>query len=149
MNPRFARALLLLAAAATVASGPAPVPGPAQDPSPAPRAADRFPQPVRAGDLVGRYLLQPIEAQPVLGRVRQVVRQPGGTLALVVGHGGLLGFGARPVTVPLDDAALLGEHVALVGLPPAQLDALPTATTPGTPLPPDETIRMGLVRPFH
>ena len=31
------------------------------------RAARRFPQPVRVGDLLGRDVLQPIEAQPVLG----------------------------------------------------------------------------------
>lgn len=113
------------------------------------RAAEHYPQPVRVGDLIGRDVLQPIEAQPVLGRVHAVVRQPDGTLALLMSQGGLLGFGSRLVEVPLDTTALLGEYVALIDLTPAQLGALPTATAPVTRLPPDDTVRMGLVGPFH
>ena len=46
--------------------------------------------------------------------------------------------------------ALLGEHVALMGLTPERLRALP-AFAPGsaTAVQPDETLRLGIVRPFH
>jgi hypothetical protein len=77
-----------------------------------------LPQPVRAGDLLGRQLLRPIEAQHVLGRVAALVRQPDGAVLVVVNAGGLLGFGTRPVAVPLEAIALLGEHVALMDLSP-------------------------------
>ena len=60
------------------------------------------------------------------------------------------GVGSRLVAVPVEAVALLGEHVALMGLTPERLRALPTFT-PGsaTEIPPDETIRLGIVRPFH
>lgn len=113
-------------------------------------AALRYPQPVRAGDLHRRYLLRPIPAQHVLGRVAGLVRAPDGAVLMVVHAGGLLGFGTRPVAVPLTAVALLGEHVALMDLTPEQFDVLPTfdpAST--TPVPPDDTLRVGLTRPFH
>lgn len=136
-------ALIILAALAIMA---------ADDPSPGSLAAERYPQPVRVGDVLGRDVLQPVEAQPVLGRVRAVVRGPGGALELVMTQGGFLGLGARQIAVPLGAAALMGEYVAMMDLTPAQLDALPDSPTiapPNVPLPPDATIRMGLVRPFH
>jgi hypothetical protein len=97
---------------------------------------------------VGRQLLQPIESQPVLGRVEGVIRQANGTVDLVVRIGGVLGIGTRPVTVPVDAVALLGEYVALMDLKPDQLQALPTASG-GPRLGAEERIRVGLVRPFH
>lgn len=132
-------AMLVIAAMAVAASG---------EPPPGSAAAERFPQPVRVGDVVGRAVLKPVEAQPLLGRVRAVVRLPNGALDLVMTQGGFLGFDTREVAVPLGAAALMGEYVALIDLTPAQLNALPDAA-PATPLPPDTTIRMGLVRPFH
>lgn len=114
------------------------------------RAARRLPQPVRAGDLLGRQVLRPIEAQHVLGRVAALVRQPDGAVLVVVNAGGLLGFGTRPVAVPLEAVALLGEHVALMDLTPGQLRALPDFNPAGTlPVPPGDTLRVGLTRPFH
>lgn len=149
---------ILIVAAAALAAGVAPRPAvsaagrspPAAAPASAQStgAAARFPQPVRVGDLIGRNVLQPVEAQPVLGRVEAIVQQPDGALELVMRRGGVFGIGARLVAVPLGTAALLGEYVAMMDLTPAQLDALPTAM-PGPPLPPDATVRMGLVRPFH
>jgi hypothetical protein len=114
------------------------------------RQAKRFPQPVRAGDLIGRDVLQPLESQPVLGRVVAVVRRPDGGLAMIVAYGGVLGFGARPIAVPIEAMALLGEYVAILDFTPAQLATLPTAdTTALTPVPPDQTIRVALTKPFH
>ncbi|WP_245295846.1 hypothetical protein [Methylobacterium sp. C1] len=127
------------------------------------RAASRFPQPVRAGDLAGRFLLQPEESQPVLGRVTGLVRRGDGAVAVLVRLDGALGLtwlglqpiawsgtGSRLVAVPVEAVALLGEYVALIGLTPERLRALPTYT-PGsaTEIPPDETLRIGIVRPFH
>lgn len=113
-------------------------------------AAGGFPQPVRVGDLPHRYVLEPIEAQPVLGRVSGIVKAPDGALRMVIDRGGILGIGTTPVAVPLDDVALLGEHVALLGLKPDAFAALPKFDPAGTtPLPPGETIKMGLVGPFH
>ncbi|MEE7506829.1 hypothetical protein [Methylobacterium mesophilicum] len=147
-------------------------PSPAPDHMPKPgmtapemagRAADRFPQPVRVGDLPGRFLLQPEESQPVLGRVTGLVRRDDGGTAVIVRLDGALGLtwlglrpvawsgiGPRLVAVPVEAVALLGEHVALMGLTPERLHALPTfAPGSATAIPPDETLRIGIVRPFH
>ncbi len=143
-------AALLAVAAPVSAQEPPPAPG-----SEAARAAQRFPQPVQAGVLIHRQVLRPVEQQDVLGRVSAVVRGPDGAVLIVVdardaGWRGVLGLGARPVAVPADAMALLGEHLALMDLTPEQLRARPTFDPAGTaPVPPGETIRMGLVRPFH
>jgi hypothetical protein len=135
----------LLAGAPAVAQQPAPAGG-----SPSEAAAQRYPQPVRVGDLIRRQVLRPVEQQNVLGRVAGVVRRENGAVLIVVETGGVLGFNTRPVAVPVEAVALLGEYVALVGLTPGQLGALPLFDPAGTaPVPPDETIRVGLVRPFH
>jgi len=146
---------MLLAGAPALAQPAAPAAS-----SEAARAERRFPQPVRVGDLVRRQVLRPVEQQDVLGRVAAVVRRPSGPApddqVLVVvdiagpGLGGALGLGVRPVAVPVETMALLGEYMALIDLTPAQLRALPTFDPAGTaPVPPDDTIRVGLVRPFH
>lgn len=121
----------------------------AQKPGPG-MAARRFPQPVRAGNLIGRQVLRPVEQQDVLGRIAAIVRQPTGAILVFVDVGGLLGFGTRPVAVPVEATALLGEHVALLDLTPDQLRALPSfEPSSATPVPADEVIRVGLTRPFH
>ena len=156
---RCLAAVLLSACAPAMAQQPAPSAGQAPSalaassqvgPDLAGRAARRFPQPVRVGDLIGRRVLRPIEAQDVLGRVVGVARRSDGAVLIVVGLGGALGFGTRPVAVPVEATALLGEHLVVVDLTPEQLRALPTFTGAETsPIPTDETIRVGLTRPFH
>ena len=119
-------------------------------PSLAERAARRFPQPVRVGDLIRRQVLRPVEQQDVLGRVAAVVRRTDGAILIVMDTGGLLGIGTRRVGVPVEATALLGEHLALLDLTPELLRALPAFDAAGTvPLPPDDLIRVGLTRPFH
>lgn len=138
-------ALLMLLACAPALAQPA-------DPAslPAGRAAARFPQPVRVGDLLGKQVLRPVEAQDVLGRIAAIARRPGGTVLIVVRLGGVLGLGARPVAVPVEATALLGPYLAVMDLSPGQLRALPTYDSAGAQtLPSDETIRVGLTRPFH
>lgn len=118
--------------------------------APSDRAARRFPQPVRVGDLVGRRLLQPDERQAVLGRVADIVRSPDGAIMLVVDLGGWWGIGGRPVAVPIDTVALLGEHVALLDISPEELrDLAGVGAGAGVAIDRDERIRVGLVGPFH
>lgn len=113
------------------------------------KAAKRFPQPVRAGDLIGRDVLEPTERQTGLGRVAALRRAEDGGVDVLIRTGGLLGVGSRLVAVPIEAVALLGEHVALMDLSPAELRALPYAAAPAQAFAQDETIRVGLVRPFH
>ncbi|RUP18909.1 hypothetical protein [Methylobacterium sp.] len=164
----FLLTLALVAPGWAQTAGPSPAP----DHMPTPgmtapemagRAAGRFPQPVRVGDLAGRFLLQPEESQPVLGRIAGLVRRDDGTAEVVIRLEGSLGltwlglrsvawtgFSPRLVAVPVEAVALLGEYVALMGLTPERLHALPTfATGSATAIPPDETLRVGIVRPFH
>lgn len=111
-------------------------------------AARRFPQPVRVGDLLHREVLEPVESQNVLGTVRGVVRDSRGTLEVVVEFGGFLGFGTRPIAVPVDAMALLGEDMEIVAFTPDQLRQFPTFSAGGTtPVPADEVIKVGLARP--
>lgn len=144
---RYAALVLAVLAGGAVAQAGA---GAFDRPVLAERAARRFPQPVRVGDLIGRQLLDHTEAQHVLGRVAAVWRRADGGLDLVIRRGGVLGVGASEVAVPADALALLGEYVVAVDVTPAQLDALPEAAgSDETKLGPEERIRMGLVRPAH
>jgi hypothetical protein len=113
-------------------------------------AAMRFPQPVRVGDLLRRDVIQPVESQNFLGTVQQIVRNPDGTLAVIINLGGFLGFGSRSVSVPVDALVLLGQVVEVDAFTPAQLRQLQTFS-PGTavPLPPDAVIKVGLAKPSH
>jgi hypothetical protein len=113
-------------------------------------AAMRFPQPVRVGDLLHRDVLQPVESQNVLGTVRQVVRAGSGAIEIVINFGGFLGFGARPIAVPVDAMVLLGQDMEVVAFTPQQLRNLPTFSASGTsPVPDDSIIRVGLAKPSH
>jgi hypothetical protein len=114
------------------------------------RAVHRFPQPVRVGDLIGRDVLKPVEAQPVLGRVAAIVRRKDGGLAMIIRFGGVLGIGTRPIAVPVEAVALMGEFVAVMDFTPEQLSAF--ATDDGasdTALAAGDVIRVGIVKPFH
>ena len=118
-------------------------------------AAQRYPQSVQVGSLLRRQVLRPVEGQNVLGRVASVVRRRDGTVLIVVdargaGISGVLGLGRRMVAVPVATVSLLGEHVALTGLSPEQLHALPDFASAGTqPVPANEMIQVGLTRPSH
>lgn len=99
------------------------------------------------GDLAGRQVLEPSNRQGVLGRVQGVSRTRTGGLLLVVRYGGVLGYGARPIAVPIEATALLGPFVQIVDIDRASLDALPTFGGAGSvPLGPDEVIRVGINR---
>ena len=113
-------------------------------------AAMRFPQPVRVGDLLGRDVLRPIESQDVLGHVRAVVRQSDGRIDVVIDFGGFLGFGSRPIAVPVDAMVLLGQDMEVVAFTPDQLRSFPTFSPAGTqPVADDTVIKVGLAKPSH
>ncbi|WP_148360336.1 PRC-barrel domain-containing protein [Acidisphaera rubrifaciens] len=112
--------------------------------------AMRFPQPVRVGDLVGRDVLRPVESQDVLGRVRRIVRDHNGRIMVVVDFGGFLGFGARPIVVPIDAMVLLGQDMEIVAYTPQQLRAFPTFSGAGvSDAAGDTVIKVGLAKPSH
>jgi len=152
LNAVCLAALLLVGAPAMAQHTPDAMPAAAGQPA---SAAQRYPQPVQAGSLLRRQVLRPVEQQNVLGRVAGVVRRGDGAVLIVVdargaGVGGVLSLGRRVVAVPVAAVSLLGEHVALTGLSPEQLHALPDFAPAGTqPIPANETIQVGLTRPFH
>jgi len=113
-------------------------------------AAKRFPQPVRVGDLRDRWVVEPVESQPTLGRVHDVIREADGTIAVVIDYGGFLGFHTRQIAVPVNAMVLLGHAMEVVDYDTEQLKKLPTFNPAGTkPLPPATIIRVGLARPSH
>jgi hypothetical protein len=136
---------LLIASTAVHAQQPAP-PGM----SLAEAAARRYPQPVRVGELLKRQVLQPLESQPTLGWVRNVVQRPDGGIDVVVDYGGAFGLFTRPIAVPVEAMALLGEYMEILDFTPAQLNQFKTYDVAGaTPVPPDSIIRVGLAKPSH
>ncbi len=95
-------------------------------------------------------VLRPVESQPTVGRVRNVVRQADGGIYMVVNYGGLFGFFTRPIAVPVTAMALLGEYVEVIDFTPHQLDNFQRFDAAGTtPLPPDSLIDVGLIGPAH
>jgi hypothetical protein len=146
--------LLYLAVLGNVALAQSPAPGgmpPPDGMSLAESAAMRFPQPVRVSDLLHRDVLQPVSSRRFLGRVADVVRDRDGTLKVVIEYGGFLGFGARPIAVPVDAMVLVGQVMEVVAYTPTQLQAFPTFSAGGdtVPLPRDSLIKVGLAKPSH
>lgn len=143
--------LLSLGAHGAAAQSPAPggMPPPAGM-SLAASAAMRFPQPVRAGDLVGRTVIRATESQDYVGTVRGLVERRDGTVLAVIGLGGFLGFGVRTVGVPIDAMVLVGDVMEVTAFTPEQLHGFPTFDPAGTaPVPPDAVLRVGLAKPSH
>lgn len=142
----LAAAMNLAHAQSTMPGGMPPPPGM----SLADSAAMRFPQPVRVGDLLGRAVLRPVESQDVLGRVHGVVRDRDGRIMVVVNFGGFIGFGARPIAVPVDAMVLVGQVMEIVAFTPDQLRNFPTFSASGTMDVADDTIiKVGLAKPSH
>lgn len=113
-------------------------------------AAMRFPQPVRVGDLPGRPVLQPVESQAVLGRVRSVVTDRDGRVMAVIALRRWLGWTTRTVAVPIDAMVLVGDATEVVAYTPEQLWQLPVFDPAGTTaVAADARIKVGLAKPSH
>jgi hypothetical protein len=150
---RVLLASCFLALAVSSVRAQSPTPGGMPPPtgmSLAQSTAMRFPQPVRVGDLIGREVLRPVESQDVLGRVSRLVRDPDGQIMVVVDFGGFLGFGTRPIAVPVDAMVLLGQDMEIVAFTPEELGQFPTFTSSGTSeIANDTIIKVGLAKPSH
>jgi hypothetical protein len=105
----------------------------------------RFPQPVKVGDLIGLPVLDFDDR--TLGYVASVVRTTNGKIRLIVPYGGFLGYGRRPVAVPIEVVAIAGRRIAALDMTRAEFDAAPAWADPASQsLPATETIRIGLYR---
>lgn len=160
MRMRFVAAVftaLLIAASLTTSHGPAFGPAfaagahgptgasPADATTPEEKMQRRFPQLVKVGDLIGSRVLDYDDI--TLGYVRQVVRTPQGKILLIVSYGGWLGFGTRPVAVPIEVVALIGRNVAALDMPPTEFSAAPTWPGQGADaVPSDEIIKIAITR---
>lgn len=109
------------------------------------RMQKRFPQFVRVGDLIGL----PVEDDDsrTLGYVRRVVRTPHGKIKLIVGYGGVLGWGTRLVAVPIEVVGIFGRQLASLDMPRHEYaKAPPWHDTGDTVIPDDDAIRVALAR---
>jgi hypothetical protein len=112
-------------------------------------AAKRFPQAVRSGDLIHRVILQPTESRSVLGHVVLVIQLDNGRQSIVMALGGMWGFDARNIAVPLDAMVIVGQEMEVLDFTPEQLRDFPTYNGRGRPLGADEIIHVGLAHPSH
>ena len=121
-------------------------PTPQQDSlTPEERMNRRFPQKVRVGDLIGLPMLDYDDR--TLGHVKDVVRTPDGKIVLVMPFGGWFGCGGRPVGVPIETVAILARQLDVLDIPREDFPSLATwKESDGTPIPPDETIRIAIGR---
>ncbi len=113
--------------------------------TPAERMRARFPQPVRVGDLIGLPLLD--DSSCTLGRVREVVRTADDKIELIVAYGGLLGWGARLVAIPIEVVGIQGRELASLDMPRSEYAKAPTWRNAGAQrVPDDATIKIALAR---
>src|SRR5215475_2705819 len=94
------------------------------DETPEQRMAQRFPQPVKVGDLIGLPVYD--DNQSTLGHVREVVRTPAGKIELV---------------------GIFGRQLAALDMSRQEFANAPTwSGGDATPISPEDTIRIGLTR---
>ncbi len=113
--------------------------------TPEQRMQARFPQNVRVGDLIGLPVLD--DSSSTLGHVREVVRTQNDKIELIIAYGGFLGWGTRPVAVPIEVIGIQGRELASLDMSPSEYAKAPiwrdaTAQT----LSPDTTIKIALAR---
>ncbi len=137
---------------ASIAAGPAkPAEAKADDAkdepelSPEQKMQRRYPQPVKAGFLVGLPVLD--DNDSTIGFVTKVVRDGEGKVQLIVPYGGWFGRGGRPVAVPIEAVAILARQIAAVDMPRDEFDEAPTwQDGDGKAVPSDETLRIAITR---
>jgi hypothetical protein len=109
----------------------------------------RYPQPVKAGFLVGLPMLDGQDS--TLGYIREVVRTPEGKIVLVVPYRAWLGWaptdwGRRTVAIPIEAVAIQARQVTAVDFSREDFAAAAPYAAQGTPIPTDETIRIAVSR---
>lgn len=105
----------------------------------------RFPQPVRAGDLIGLPVLDYFDR--TIGRVRLVERTSQGKIRLVVPYGRYFSWRRRQVPVPIERVAIAGRQLAALDMSWEEFDSAPTWTGAGAQaIPADEKIRIALYK---
>ncbi len=113
--------------------------------TPEQRMQARFPQPVRVGDLIGRPVLD--DSARSLGTVRKIVRTGNNKIEVIVDYDGFLGFGTRPVAVPIEVLGIAGRHLSSLDMPRSEYAAAPTwQNAKAQTLPDDTTIKVALAR---
>ncbi|MGB7102422.1 MAG: PRC-barrel domain-containing protein [Xanthobacteraceae bacterium] len=109
------------------------------------RMQARFPQNVRVGDLIGLPVLD--ESSSTLGHISEVVRTPSDKIELIVAYGGFLGWGTRPIAVPIEVVGIQGREVASLDMPPNEYAKAPTwRGSNAEALPDNATIKIALSR---
>lgn len=113
--------------------------------SPEEKMQRRFPQPARAGDLIGLPVLD--DSDRTIGHVKLIVRTGSGKLQLIVTYGGFLGWRQRLVAVPIEVVAIAGRQFAALDLTRAEFDGAPTWNQSlTTPVAPDDVVRVALYK---
>ena len=106
----------------------------------------RWPQPVKAGFLIGLPILDHDDS--TIGHVRKVVRTADGKILLIVASGRL----ARPwtkrlVAVPIETVAILGRQINALEMLPEDFDKAPTWNESGEQdIAADATIQIAITR---
>ncbi len=110
---------------------------------------DQFKQPVRAGDLIGRDVIAPVESQDLLGHVVKIVQRDD-DYTIVMTYGGQFGIGGHPVCVAADAFALTGITLQAKEISTEDLNKLPVCDGSGnTPVDPNVRFQMKLAKPAH
>lgn len=113
--------------------------------SPEQRMQRRWPQPVKAGFLIGLPILDYDDS--TIGHVRKVVRTPEGKILLIVAYGRWLTFSKRLVAVPIETVAILGRQINALEMLPEDFDKAPTWNeSGGQDIAADATIQIAITR---
>ena len=113
--------------------------------SPEEQMRRRFPQPAKAGFLVGLPVLDYDDI--TIGYVRHVVRTPAGKIQLIVNNGRFFGWGGRLVPVPIEVVAILARQIVALQMTREDFATAPTwSEASSRPTAPEETIRIAITR---
>ena len=113
--------------------------------SPEQRMKRRWPQPVKAGFLIGLPILDYDDS--TIGHVRKVVRDADNKILLIVAYGRWLTWNKRLVAVPIETVAILGRQINALEMLPEDFDRAPTWNDAGgRDIAPDATIQIAITR---
>lgn len=109
------------------------------------RMKRRWPQPVKAGFLIGLPVLDYDDS--TIGHVRKVVRTSENKILLIVAYGRWLTWNKRLVAVPIETVAILGRQINALEMLPEDFDKAPTWNDAGgRDIEPDATIQIAITR---